>query len=516
MSEREQWGSRFGLILAMAGNAVGLGNFLRFPVQAAQNGGGAFMIPYFVAFLLMAVPLMWVEWTIGRHGGKYNHGSLPGMFHVMWGHPIAKYLGVFGIFVSFTVLIYYTYVISWTAGFSFFSITGEYFGTGELTKMTDFLKSYQGAEGGHFSGIGTAYVFLLITFAASFSVLYKGLNKGIEVLAKIAMPTLILFGIILVIWVFNVGMPDPAFPERSVAKGMDFIWNPDFSMLKDSKIWLAAAGQVFFTLSVGMGTLQAYASYLRKNNDIALSGLTTASLNEFTEIVLGGSIAIPIAVAFFGVTMTVGIAEGGAYNLGFVSMSVIFQQIPGGQFIGFLWFVLLFFAGITSSVAMAQPMISFLKENFGLSHKKATIFIGILAFVIIQFLVFYLEYGFLEEMDYWAGTFSLVIVALLEVVIFGWIFGMDKAWKEMNFGADIKVPRIFYYIIKYVTPLYLIFILVFWTIESAVPTLLMDGIPSEEIPYRWLARGILASLFISLVILVRIAWKRNGRTGGIK
>ncbi|MFW5662437.1 MAG: sodium:calcium symporter, partial [Bacteroidota bacterium] len=94
MEQREQWGSRIGLILAMAGNAVGLGNFLRFPVQAAQNGGGAFMIPYFIAFILLAIPLMWVEWAIGRHGGKYNHGSLPGMLDSLWNNPAAKYLGM--------------------------------------------------------------------------------------------------------------------------------------------------------------------------------------------------------------------------------------------------------------------------------------------------------------------------------------------------------------------------------------------------------------------------------------
>jgi NSS family neurotransmitter:Na+ symporter len=511
MSEREVWGSRIGLILAMAGNAVGLGNFLRFPVQAAQNGGGAFMIPYFIAFLLMAVPLMWVEWTIGRHGGKYNHGSLPGMFDSMWKHPISKYLGVFGIFAATSVLIYYTYVISWTAGFSFFSITQQYFGIADITNMDTFLKSYQGANDTFFNGIGTSYIFLLITFGSTFYVLFRGINKGIEILAKIAMPLLILFGLFLAIWVFTVGTPNPDMPEQSVAKGFAFIWNPNLSQLSDAKIWLAAAGQVFFTLSVGMGTLHTYASYLREKNDIALSGLTTASINEFTEVVIGGSIAIPIAVAFFGVTMTISIANGGSYNLGFVSMAVIFQQIPYGQYIGFLWFMLLFFAGITSSVAMAQPMISFLKEQFDISHKKATLIIGITAFVIIQYLVFFLEYGALDEFDYWAGTFSLVIVALLEVIIFGWIFGMDKAWKELNYGADIKVPRIFYYIIKYVTPLYLIVILVFWTIEDAIPTLMMYGIPEENTIYRWVARGILLTMFIGMTILVHFAWKRNSK-----
>jgi len=510
ITERERWTSRIGLILAMAGNAVGLGNFLRFPVQAAQNGGGAFMIPYFIAFFLLAIPLMWVEWSIGRHGGKFGHGSMPGMLDSMWKSPIAKYLGVLGLWVSTIVMIYYTYIESWTLGFAYFSLTGEYFGMDNLTNMESFLKSYQGAGEGYFSSILTAYIFLLITIAANLFILYKGISKGIEWFAKFAMPTLIFFGIVLLIYVFTVGVPDPInFPDRSVWNGFAFIWNPDFSLLSDSKIWLAASGQVFFTLSVGMGTLHAYASYLRESDDLALSGLSTASINEFVEVILGGSIAIPIAVAFFGLTTATAIAMGGSFNLGFVSMSVIFQQIPFGSLIGFLWFFLLFFAGITSSVAMAQPVISFLKEQFKFSQKKAVTFVGIGLFVCIHFVIFFLKFGFLDEMDYWAGTFALVAVALIEVVVFAWIYGMDKGWAELTKGSDIKVPRFFYYIIKYVTPTYLIGIMAFWTWDSAIPTLMMKGVPAENVPYLWGARLMMLTIFGLLVFMVYRGWKMN-------
>src|SRR3989338_9876067 len=124
---REKWKTRIGLILAMAGNAIGLGNFLRFPVQCAGNGGGAFMIPYFIAFLLIGIPLMWIEWGIGRFGGKYGHGTTPGMFHYLWNHPLAKYVGAIGIFLPFGILIYYNYIVSWTLAFKIFSFTGKYF-----------------------------------------------------------------------------------------------------------------------------------------------------------------------------------------------------------------------------------------------------------------------------------------------------------------------------------------------------------------------------------------------------
>mgnify|MGYP000925839680 CR=1 FL=1 len=190
-------------------------------------------------------------------------------------------------------------------------------------------------------------------------------------------------------------------------------------------------------------------------------------------------------------------------------MPIIFQHLPFGQIFGFLWFLLLFFAGITSSVAMAQPVISFLEEQFGISKNKATSYVGLLMFVAVNLVVFFFKFGFLDEMDYWSGTFALVIIALIEVIVFAWIFGMDKGWQEMNKGALIKIPKFYYYIIKYITPIYLIAILATWTVKDAIPILLMDNIPPEQIPYRWMARGLMISIIIALFVLIHIAWKRN-------
>ncbi len=512
-TEREQWGSRIGLILAVAGNAVGLGNFLRFPVQAAENGGGAFMIPYFIFFIILGIPLMWIEWGIGRHGGKYNHGSAPGMFDVIWKNKIAKYFGALGLFISMIILIYYTYIASWTLGFSFFSITKMYFGFEDISMMKNFLYSYQGREvSGSFSSIAPAYILMLITFIITFFVLYKGISKGIEKLAKIAMPMLFFFAVAILIRVFTLGTPDPSMPEKSVWEGFAFIWNPDFSKLSNPEIWLAAAGQIFFTLSVGMGTIHAYASYLKPDDDIALSGLTTASTNEFAEVVLGGSIAIPIAVAFFGVPETIGIARDGAFDLGFASLPIVFQKIPAGEFFGFMWFFLLFFAGITSSVAMGQPVIAFLEDEFGMDRKKAVFTVALVVLIAVQFVVFFLKFGFLDELDYWAGTFGLVVFALIETVLFMWVFGADKAWKEINEGGDIKIPQIFYYIMKYVTPIVLMVLMTWWFIDTAIPTLLLEGVASENVPYIWGARIFMIVIAAGLILLVRAAWKRNGGT----
>lgn len=512
-TQRESWGTRVGLILAVAGNAIGLGNFLRFPVQAAQNGGGAFMIPYFTAFLLLGIPLMWLEWSIGRHGGRYGHGSTPGMFDVLWKNRAAKYFGALGLWISMVIMIYYCYIESWTLGYSIFSALGFYFDETTFDGMKSFLQSYQGlVSGNHFTSILPAYMLMIITLALNFWILGRGLSKGIEMLAKIAMPALFLFAIILVVRIFTLGTPDPAHPDWNVTNGLAFIWNPDFSQLSSAKVWLAAAGQIFFTLSVGMGTIQAYASYIKATDDVALSGLTTSAANEFAEVILGGSIAIPVAVAFFGLAQTQEIAAGGSFNLGFVSMPVIFTKIAGGPLFGTLWFLLLFFAGITSSVAMAQPVIAFLKDEFGISHKKATVLIAAVTFLCAQPVVFFLGQGFLDEMDYWGGTFALVVFALIETVIFMWIFGADKAWAEINAGADIQVPLVFKFVLKYVTPVYLLFILIMWTYQQAIPTFLMEGVPDANKPYIWGARLMLVGLLLTFFVLIGTAWKRHSKT----
>ena len=508
--EREQWGTKLGLILAVAGNAIGLGNFLRFPVQAAQNGGGAFMIPYFIFFLLLGIPLMWIEWGIGRHGGKFRHGSAPGMFDVLWKNKLAKYFGALGLLISLIILIYYTYIESWTLGFSFFSLIGT-FSDQTVQSMPNFLSSYQGiTQSEHFTSILTSYGFMIVTFSANFWILYGGISQGIEKLAKIAMPLLFLFGIIILIRVFTLGTPDPSKPENSVINGLAFIWNPDFSQLGNPTIWLAAAGQIFFTLSLGMGTIHAYASYLKPKDDLVLSGLATSSTNELAEVILGGSIAIPIAVAFFGLPATQEFAKGGAFNLGFVVMPVIFgTALPLGELFGFLWFLLLFFAGITSSVAMGQPIIAFLEDEFGMSRKKSVITLGIVVLVAVQFVIFFLQYGFLDEMDYWAGTFGLVVFALIESVLFMWIFGGEKAWAEMNEGGDIKIPRFFFYIMKFVTPLLLFGIMIWWFFEDAYPKLILENVSANNVPYIWGSRILMVFFAIAFGVLINKAWSKR-------
>jgi len=492
----------------MAGNAVGLGNFLRFPVQAAQNGGGTFMIPYFISFLLLGIPMMWIEWGIGRYGGTHGHGSVPGMFDLLTDRkkPWAKYLGILGVVMPLVVFIYYTYVVSWMMGFSFFSLTGDFFGLDNVDDMRNYLYSYQNIFETSSHGGWVALLFFLITISFLGWVLARGISAGIEKLALIGMPILFLFAFLLLARVLTL---PPV--EASPAEGLNFIWNPDWKSLGNAKVWLAAAGQMFFTLSVGMGSIQTYASYLRKKDDVALTGLSTASTNEFAEVVLGGTIAIPAAVVFFGVAGATAIANRGSYDLGIVAMGVVFQGLPGPQIMGqlaaFLWFFLLFIAGVTSCVALASPTIAFLQEEIGLTRRNAARSVAALGLVLGLFHVVFYQKGVLDEWDYWAGTFGLVLFATIEIILFSFVFGIDRGWDELHEGADIKIPRIYKPIMKWVTPLFLITLLTWWTVTEAIPNVLMKGVTEAgNIPYLWLARILMIALVVVGAILIRRSW----------
>lgn len=466
MDERERWGSRLGLVLAAAGSAVGVGNLLRFPAQAAQNGGGAFIVPYFLSLLLFGLPMMWVAWTVGRHGGKFGHTSTPGMFDKMWKHPAAKYLGVIGVSLPLLFCLYYTYIEAWCLSYSFFSATGDFVSTpGRYVDLGAYFNEYLGNAATHtyFPSVSTALSFTALAVLLNVWILYRGVARGIELLAKIAMPLLLLFCLILMVRVFTLtGL------KGTVWDGLNFLYTPDFSALLDWNVWIAAAGQVFFTLTIGFGSMECYASYLRENEDIALAGLTTASTNEFVEVIFGSAIAIPAAAIYFGPARVVEIAKGGTFDIGMVAMPEILRNLPGLPFFGSIWFLLLFFAAFTSSVAIAQPVVAFFQDEARLPRAVAAGLVGVFWLVGTLPIIYFYRYGVFAEMDFWAGTIGLVFFAAIEAIVFAWIFGMDKGWAELHRGAQIRVPRIFYYVLRYVTPVALVAILGGWSYDALV------------------------------------------------
>ncbi|MDD5130008.1 MAG: sodium-dependent transporter [Candidatus Omnitrophica bacterium] len=509
--KRDSWGSRLGIIMAVAGSAIGLGNFLRFPAKAAANGGGAFMIPYFVALLLVGIPLIWIEWTLGRYGGGFEHGTAPGIFHsLLQKNRFIKYFGVIGIFGPLVIFIYYTFIESWTLAYSFFALTGKYTTFLDQNSLRSFLAGFQGIEKNqYFSGISTAYVFFLVTFLLNIWVIYYGIKGGIEKFCRWAMPALFIFGLILMARVLTLGAPDLNHPDWNISAGFGFLWNPDFSALRSAKVWLEAAGQTFFTLSVGIGVILTYASYLKKADDVVLSGLTAATTNEIAEVILGASIIIPAAFVFFGPADIKSIAQSGVFNLGFVTMPLVLNKLPAPQLFGFLWFFFLFLAGITSSVSLAQPAVAFLEDEFNIKRKRAVKIFGITSFILCQPAVFFLSRGVVDELDFWGGTFFLVVFATIETVLFVWVFGMNRAWEEIHKGAEMTIPKVYKFIIKYITPLFLFIILGMWFVQEWLPIIMMKNVSAQDKPFIFATRLGLLLVFLILVILVKIAWKRR-------
>lgn len=456
---KEAWGSRLGLILAMAGNAVGLGNFLRFPVQAVQNGGGAFIIPYIICFLLLGIPLLFIEWSSGRFGGKKNNHSTPFILDSMGKGRVWKYIGVFGIFTNVAVVAYYTYIESWSLSYVLHSLLGTFDGMTQ-TQVALFFENYL-TIGTSTTGIPLEpVIFYILVLLLNVFILSKGLG-GIEKAAKIGMPLLILFGIVLAIAAVSLGESGRSdeFPDASAWDGLNFLWTPQYDSLLNPKVWLAAAGQIFFTLSVGMGTIHCYAAYIRANEDIALNSVSAGFMNEFVEVVLGSSIVIPIAAGYLGMDW---VMANAGFGMAFQTMPFLFQQwgVTLALFSGVFWFGLLFFAGITSSLAMGTPWMGFMKDEFGWGKKRGAYSFGFLALIMGLPTVFFYQQGVFEEYDYWAGTVSLVLFALLESILFSWVFGINRGWKEITEGADIKVPQIYKFIIKYITPLLLLLVFI--------------------------------------------------------
>lgn len=459
-SSKESWGSRVGLILAMAGNAVGLGNFLRFPVQAIQNGGGAFIIPYFVSFLLLGIPLLFIEWSIGRHGGRFGYHTTPFTFLKMGKRPIWLYFGTFGIFSSIAIASYYCYIESWTLAYVFHSVTGTFQGMNQH-QVADFFNSYTDIFVSTTGIPFEAVLFFLLCLILNSWVLSKGLSGGVEKAAKIVMPLLVIFGIFLAIkGITLVAGREGAIFDGTV--GLDFLWTPNYDSLGNPKVWLAAAGQIFFTLSLGQGSIQCFASYVKKKDDIALNAMSAGWMNEFVEVVLGSAIIIPISIGYLGIDRVIELTNAGGLGLGFRTMPFLFQNWGPilAAMAGLAFFGLLFFAGITSSLAMGTPYMSFLRDEFNWERKKAAWFFGASVLVLGLPAVLFFQEGVLDEYDYWAGSVALVFFALIETILFSWVFGVKKGWKELLTGSDIKLPGIYKFIIKWVTPVMLLIVFV--------------------------------------------------------
>lgn len=503
--QQDGWGSKMGLILAMAGNAVGLGNFWKFPYMAASNGGGAFMIPYFIALLLLGLPIMIMEWQFGRQGGQNGENTVGPMIYLYarsgmkpktaltWG-AIAG-----GLCFAITLLInsYYSHIVGWTLNYSVMSFAGDY-----MNKSTDVASLFVSNISDPFR-VFFFWIIILILLAFAVS---KGISGGIEKWAKFMMPTLYIFAFILLVMALTT--KSPVNPDWSALKGLDFVWNPDFSKLNWSSA-MAGSGQVFFSLSIGMGLICHYASYLKKDDDVVVSSVATVSLNEFAEVILAATIVIPLGYAYLGND----VLTSAGPSLTFITLPSAFAQMsaPLGNIVGGLWFLLLFFAGFTSSMALYSYVSSFVSETMNISKSKASwgivvayLFIGLpiaIETIINKSGATY----YLDEVDLWIGQYFLLVLGLIEVIIYTRCVSVEHQL-EINRGALWKVPRWFITVLlRWITPAFLIAVLVFATWERYKSGAFV--IISDKQPYgtMWinLGRFMMISMFIFGYVITR-------------
>ncbi|MFO1526252.1 MAG: sodium-dependent transporter [Turneriella sp.] len=513
---KNEWGGRLGIILAVTGSAVGLGNFLRFPGLAAKYGGGTFMIPYFAAFLLLGLPIAYIEWSIARYGGTRGYHSAPGIFSVLWPKKISPYLGVLGLIVPIGIYMYYVFIEAWCLYYAWGFLTGALNLGTDVNSYKSFFESFTGssADGKLFSGLSPAIISLLICYTLNFFFVYRGI-AGIEKVSRWGMPVLLLIALIVLVRVMTLGTPNPALPERSVINGLGHLWNPPqqkslAESLMNAQLWMEAAGQIFFSLSVGFGVIINYASYLSKKDDIMLSATTAAAGNEFAEVALGGLITVPAAFVFLG---PMGI--GGTFGLGFVSLPAVFAHMPLGQMFGALWFFLLFIAAITSSVSMLQPGIAFLEEGLRLDRRKSSAALMLVTLGGSLFVAYYSRgLEALDTMDFWAGTFFIFVLAIFQVIVAGWLFGVENVLAEAQEGSRMRIPRSLPWLIKYISPAFLLTIFVMWCVQY--------------IPDQWkkiqtntvtqITVLFLLGTLIALVIATHFAvryWQLHRRPGGV-
>lgn len=515
---KESWGTRIGVILAVAGSAVGLGNFLRFPGRAALYGGGTFMIPYFISLLVLGIPICFVEWTLGRYGGRQGYNSVPGVFHAISGGAVSRLFGALGVFIPVIIYTYYVLIEAWCLGYAWDYLVGNIAPGGDpsgyaayfSSRFNDFIGVR--ADGALLAGLSSVALCLVVCFVLNFFLIYRGLTRGIEAFCKWAMPALVLAAIVVLLRVLTLGTPDPSHPDQNVLNGLGFMWNPkpvggtggELAALANPQVWLEAAGQIFFSISVGFGIIITYASYLKPDDDVALSSLTATATNEFCEVCLGGLITIPAAFLFLGAAPLTAVV-GSSLGLGFHAVPVTFEYLPIGHVFGFLWFALLFIAAVTSSISMLQPAIAFFEEAFAMGRRASITALGLItAPGSLLVLYFSKDTVALDVMDFWVGSALLIVLALFEVVLFGWVFGVDRGLAETNRGSELKVPQVFRFVIRYVCPAYLILILAGFAIQNFAA----QARAVAKQPVAILTVCFMIVVFILFFLLVRLAAQR--------
>jgi neurotransmitter:Na+ symporter, NSS family len=437
---RENWGSRSGFLLAAIGSAVGLGNIWRFPYVAYDNGGGAFLLPYLVALLTAGIPLLVLEYSLGHR----FRGSAPLSFRRL--HPRAEVLGWWQVGVCLVIASYYAVVIAWAAAYTWFSLDLAWGPDPE----TFLFESYLGAtEPGDLGGMRYGVLFpVLGIWIVTLVVLASGVRRGVERANRILIPLLLLtFGVLVVRAVTLPG----------AMGGLDTFFRPDWGALTDGSIWVAAYGQIFFSLSVGFAIMITYASYLPKRADLTNNAFIAGFANSSFELLAG--IGVFAALGFLAAAQQVAVEEvaAGGVGLAFVVFPLILSELPAfNPLFGVLFFGSLVAAGLSSLISITEASVSAVVDKFALSRRRAVVLVGGSTALVSTVFATGLGITLLDVVDNFINAFGIAAVGLAEVVVVGWVLRRSSELRaHADLTSDIPLGRWWTVALVAVTPVLL-------------------------------------------------------------
>lgn len=429
-----QWSSRWAFILAATGSAVGLGNIWRFPYITGTNGGGAFVLIYVLCVILFAVPIMMAEIMIGRRGRQSPINTMQSLAEEEGLNPAWRYLGWMGVIAGFLILSYYSVVAGWTIDYIFRAGSGSFVIASDNEIATIFEVLLANPE--------RMLVLHTIFMAITVIVVSMGVQSGLERAVKFLMPALFLLLVIMVGY---------AMSTSGFGAGLHYLFYPDFSKLSGAGV-LAAMGQAFFSLSLGMGAIMVYGSYLPERASIARTTISIAAADTLVAILAG--------IAIFPLVFSYGLEPDKGPGLIFMTLPIAFGKMPYGQFFGTLFFVLLMFAAWTSSISLLEPAVAWLVENRGLSRARAAALAGLVAWLLgigsVLSFNHWAEYKlfgktYFDLMDYLTSNVMLPVGGFLLAIFAVWLMARSSSIDELGMG-DGPAYRCWYFTVRYIAP----------------------------------------------------------------
>ncbi len=431
-SSRDQWGSKLGFIMAAAGSAVGLGNLWKFPYVAGKNGGGAFVMVYFVMLFLVGFTLMLAELVLGRNT-KLNAIGAYRKISKRW-----SWVGGLGIATGFMILSYYSVIGGWVIKYLLTAVTGGLNVT-DATVLGDMFGNVVSSTGG-------SILYHACFMIATLAIVLGGVGGGIEKASKVMMPAL--FVIIILLAIRGCTLP-------GASEGIKYLLVPDFSKLSMGVV-LSALGQVFFSLSLGMGCMITYGSYLPDSENIPQSA-TIIPLLDTGVALLAGLATLPAVFAF-------GFEPAGGPGLMFVTLPAVFASMPMGMVFSTLFFILVLFAALSSSISLLEVCVSYVVDEYGMNRKLATWALGIATFAVgipsaLSFGIWsevkiLFGMNFFDLFDFVTSNVMLPVGGLLLCVFVGWVWGTDKAVKEATNNGTLSfgLSGFWAFLVKFVGP----------------------------------------------------------------